>query len=431
MFYTFIKKPGKLAKDSVILGIGLGFRAFAQALVVITVAHVLGSERYGAYNAVLAVAGMWVSFCGIGGPIVLMRDVARDPKTFPLGWGCTLTTLAWSTLPVLFLFLVTAWWILPREIPMAIILPIGLGELIFWPQTNAATCAYRGYERMGRSARMMLAPVLGRFAAAMALFLVVFWKWPGNTLILWSWLFMGGSLIAAAYTHYRVWIDLGKPVRPRWAEVKQYIRCGLPFSFSGSAQKLYLDADKFMLARLTTLSITGIYSAAYRVVDLAFLPLQALFGAAIPRLFRAGVKGVRQSLLVGFRLTWPMLLYSIAAGVILSMGAPVIPHILGFEYNDIITVVRWFAWLPLMSLPRMFLQETLTASNAQKHGMAIMLAGTTINIALNFWWIPVWGWQGAAAATYGAEAFMTLGLLGMIYLQKRKEEKEEEENINK
>lgn len=418
-----MRKPGKLARDSITLGIGFGFRAGAQALVVITVAHILGSERYGAYNAVLAVAGMWVSFSGLGGHVILMRDVARDPDTFPLSWGCTLTNLVWSTFPVFLLFLATAWWILPQNVPIAIILPIGLGELVFWPQTNAVAFAYRGYERMGRSARMMLVSVLGRFVAAIALFLAVVWGATVDTLILWAWLFMGGSLVAAAYTHYRVWIDLGKPIRPKWGEVKQYIRSGFPFSFSGSAQKLYLDADKFILARLSTLSVAGIYSAGYRFVDLAFLPLQALFAAAVPRLFRSGVFGTHQSLQAALRLTWPMLSFSVTAGLALYLAAPTIPHILGFDYKESVIVVRWLAWLPMVSLPRLFLQTVLATSDAQKLGMIALMTGAATNVALNLWWIPIWGWRGASGATYIAELVMTLGLIGMVCWNKNGEKK--------
>lgn len=412
-------KPGKLVRDTLILGTGLGLRALSQALVFLTIARILGSEGYGAFSAALAVAGVWVNFCGLGGHVILMRDVARDPERFSHSWALALAALGLGMVPVMLLYLASAWWLL-ESIPWSLILPLGLGELIFLPFVNAAVCAYQGFERMGRSARMILAPVLARLAAAVILAGMVFWYPAVVPLTLWGWLYAGASLLTAIYVHYRVHRDLGRPVWTSRGKLGPYLASGLPFSFLGGAHKLYVDADKFLLARLTSLDVTGVYSAGYRFVDLAFLPLHALISAAAPRLFRAGSRGTGHALRASLPLLWPSLLYALAVGIGLSLAAPLIPYLLGQSYEVAVIVVRWLAWLPLVNLPRLLLQRSLVTSDAQVLGMITVLAGALVNIVLTVWWIPRWGWQGAAAATYVAEVLMVLILLGMIALRIRK-----------
>jgi len=76
LVYAFLPlswRPGKLARDTVILTTGLGLRALAQGLVFVIVARVLGSQGYGAFSAALAIAGVWVHFCGLGGHVILMK----------------------------------------------------------------------------------------------------------------------------------------------------------------------------------------------------------------------------------------------------------------------------------------------------------------------------------------------------------------------
>jgi O-antigen/teichoic acid export membrane protein len=59
-----------------------------------------------------------------------------------------------------------------------------------------------------------------------------------------------------------------------------------------SAQSFYNDIDKTMPARLGTLDETGIYSAAYRLIDIAFIPVRAVLNAALPGFFHNGVEGI-------------------------------------------------------------------------------------------------------------------------------------------
>lgn len=407
-------RPGRLAKNTMLLGTGMGLRALAQGLVFLIVARTLGTQGYGAFSAVLAVAGVWINFSGVGGHVLLVRDVARDPGRFPQCWGLTLAGLAISMLPVIFLYGISVWRLL-SGVPCLLLVSLGMAELLFCPLTNTAASAYRGFERMGRSARLMLTLVLARLGAALMLALVALWQPVSKRLALWGWLYGAASLLAAVYAVYLVTRDLGWPYWPRRQTLVPYLISGLPFSLWGGASKLHVDADKFLLARMTSLEVTGTYSAGYRFVDLALMPLHALLDAAAPRLFRAGAEGVPSTLRASMPLVWPALGYALSIGAGLSLAAPLIPHLLGEAYITSVDVVRWLSWLPLVGLPRLLLLYAVATGDAQRQGMVTVLAGAIFNVILTIWWVPLWGWRGAAAATYVSEVIMTLILAVFLW----------------
>ena len=70
-------------------------------------------------------------------------------------------------------------------------------------------------------------------------------------------------------------MKLGLP-KLSWPQARGEVREGFYFAASQTAQTVYNDIDKTMLARLSTLEATGIYGAAYRIIDVSFVPVSAL-----------------------------------------------------------------------------------------------------------------------------------------------------------
>ncbi len=395
---------------------GMGLRTLAQAGVFLIVARVLGIKAYGAYAAVLAIAGSLGSFAGLGTSVLMLRDTARDANTFAAAWGRTLAALA-LTAPILwFTYGLIAWVALPGDISWAVIAWIGVAELIFSPLALVVIHAYQGHERIGRAARLVLAPVLPRLAAALALIPLALWLAPGVRLQAWAALYALAAALAATYALWLVRRDLGVDFRPIWADLGQSMREGWAFAVSGAALKLYADIDKTLLARLSTLEVAGAYSAAYRVTDMAMVPLHSLLGAAIPRVFRAGEQGVHHAGRYALRLLPLPLAYTAAIGGLFYFIAGGLPWVLGPSFAPAVEALRWLAWLPLISLPRLFLQTALIGSDRQGLLAVALGVGAALNILLNLWAIPRWGWQGAVGATYVTEIVMS-GILTLFLLR--------------
>lgn len=408
-------RPGKLAKGTLVMSLGLGLRTLGQAAMFLIVARVLGVEAYGAYSAVLALAMTLGGFVGLGSALIMLRETARDTNAFEASWGRTLA--AWTvTAPVLFsVYLTFAWVILPQGTGWIVVICLGVAEIVFAPLTVASIQAYQGHERIGRAARLVLVPIVPRLAAAAMLLPVMFLD-PSVRLPIWGILYLLATAAASVYTLHLLQRDFGLRMALHWHGLAQVLREGWPFAIGGAAQKISVDIDKLMLARLTTLEATGAYSAAYRVVDMANVPLMAFFTAAAPRFFRAGSEGTRSATRFALKVLPLLILYALAVGVGLYTLANLLPLVLGASFAPAVEVLQCFSVLPLVNLLWFFLRFIAIGSNQQRMVLHVLIFGAALNVVLNLWFILTVGYLGAVIATYVTGITMVLVLIFLLIL---------------
>ncbi len=408
---------GKLTVPWLQLFAGMGLRVVAQALVFVIVARVLGVDAYGALVTTTALAMVLAGFSGFGTQVLLVRDVAKSHQNFPFAYGYALTAIVAGFPLLFFLYLGFGWLLLPQGIPVDVVMLIGITELLFTPLNILGGNCYQGHERMGRAARMILAPAVFRLVAAVLLLVGALCCLAADMLRQWVLFNTLASLAAAVYIYWHVARELGGAERLPLGVVFSRIKESISFSFWGLAERLYGDADKVMVGRMINLETAGFYAAGYRIVDMSFLPLYSLLNAASPELFRAGSEGVETAWRYALSiLKWP-LVYAGVAGILLFACAPLMPVLLGQEYSDASHVLRWLAGLPAIVVFRLFLQYTLGSSGYQQGVVGIFFIGSISNILLNLLLIPFWGWQGAVVSTYLSEAMLFLGLI--LFLSRR------------
>jgi O-antigen/teichoic acid export membrane protein len=403
-------RPGKLAKGTLVMTLGIGLRTAGQAVVFIVVARLLGIEAYGAYAAVLAIAGSIGCFGGCGIQTVMLRDVSRDPTAFPLAWGNTLIVMGLSFPVLMGFYLLCAKLFLPDEISRNVVICIGIAELLFSPLSQAGINAYQAHEHLGKSAWLTLTPILSRLTGTLTLLAIVRLAPSAPPLELWAELYATTAILAAMYTVRLVNRDLGRPQWPKITKTFTNLHEGLIFAFSGTALKLYTDIDKTMLARLAGLEAAGLYSAAYRVMDMASIPIIALLTTSLPRFFRASRGHAQGQSIILWHLLPAPICYATGIGLVVFFTAAWLPNILGASFLPAVSAVQWLAWLPLLSLPRLFLQTKLITSDLQRAVVAVLSVGSVFNIFLNFLLILPMNWRGAIIATYAAEVAMGLTL---------------------
>ncbi len=180
----------------------------------------------------------------------------------------------------------------------------------------------------------------------------------------WALWYLGSSALSAAISVAVTWWELGRPERVIGYPLKE-LREGMYFATSLSAQNIYNDIDKSMLARLSTLEATGIYSAAYRLIDVAFVPVRSLLAALYPRFFQQGARGARESLAVSRKLLPYAGAYAAVAGMVLYLLAPQLPRLLGADYRASVGAVRLLALLPLLKTIHYFAADALTGAGYQ------------------------------------------------------------------
>jgi O-antigen/teichoic acid export membrane protein len=196
-------------------------------------------------------------------------------------------------------------------------------------------------------------------------------------------------------------------LRALWEDVRE----GCFFSVSTSAQTVYNDIDKTMLAHFSTFSATGVYGAAYRIIDTSLTPIRALVSAAYPRFFRIGTDGIGATYSYAKRLIHKAVVFGVVDFLGLLAIAPLLPYILGPKYAAVAPAVRLLALIPVMRCVHWFLADALSGANAQGLRAIVQVAVAVLNIGLNLLILPRWSWVGAAWTSLISDA----ALMGSIY----------------
>lgn len=412
--------PNSLALGTFFLTSATGMRSFLQAIVFLIIVRILDIREYGVYSAVAALAIALGSLVGLGVHFIMVREVARNRQLFPQAWGWTRATLVISAPFFYAIYLLFSWLVFPVHIPWGVIILLGLSELICTPIILSVIHAYQSQERMEKAAYILFIPVIPRLISALICGVLTLIFPQGVYLLLWSTLYFLSSVIATFYIFHFALIDFGSGVSSDWKTIREKIITGLPFALSSFALRLYTDIDKTLLARFATLEETGAYSAANRLVDLALLPIISLLMTATPDFFRAGATGISQALAYSRRLLPLPALFSLLISCVIFWGADVLIWLLGSGYQRTILSLRWLAWLPCISLPRLFLQAVFSGSDLQHYSGGVLILGAGLNIILNLWLIPIWGWRGAVIVTYATECAISCALFLIVALRRPK-----------
>ncbi len=399
-----------LARNTLWVALGQVLRVGVQAVYFILIARALGAREYGVYVSVLALVAVAAPFASLGSGNLLIKHVARAPETFPRQWGRALitTVLSGSALLVLVTAVARLW--LPPSVSVQFVLAIGAADLLFVRLVDVSAQAYQAYQRMSRTAllQLLLSPV--RLVAALVMVAIT----PAPTALQWGILYLLSAVIGGCIAVALVNRELGKP-EFHIGHLGSELGEGAFFSVSLSAQTFTNDIDKAMLARLATLEATGIYAAAYRLVDVAFLPVGSLLMATYAQFFQQGMRGVSATARFARRLVGFGAGYGLLAAAALFLVAPVLPAILGGDYRDAIGAVRWLALLPFLKAIHYFGADALTGAGHQGHRTIVQVGIATLNILLNVWLIPLYSWRGAAIATLVSDGMMGVAIWSLVW----------------
>ena len=382
---------------------GYGLQILVQATYFILVARTLGARQYGAFVAVTALVSIAAPFSGFGAANLLVKNVARDRSLMADYWGNGLLMIGASGLGFLAIILGSAKLLLPDSVALASVLLVGVSDLVLVKVSDLAAVGFQAIERMSRSAQLQVLTSIFRLAGIILLKLFV----VHPTAEAWAVVYLVATGSTATIALVTTSKRIGLPrfalhrIRPEFVE-------GLYFSTSLSAQTIYNDIDKTMLARMVSLDAAGIYAAAYRVIDVAFTPVRSLLNAAYPRFFRHGASGLEVSLSYSLRLIRPAAIYSLAAATAMFAGASLLPRILGPQFASTAEALRWLALLPLFKSLHYFLGEALTGAGHQGVRATTHVTVAIFNVLINLWLIPHYGWRGAAWSSLASDGLLVV-----------------------
>jgi len=396
------------------------FKSFILQLIIqgiyfVILARTFSPDRYGAYIGIIATVAIFMPFATWGSEKIIIQKVSRRRQAFRESWGTgILKTLIFGSVLISLILIFYNFLTIPG-ISIYSVFAVALANLIFLRLNDLVRDSFVGIGLLNYTARTIFIVSLNRFFAVLVL--ITLFERP--TIVAWTALYCFATFCAAVISTYMLikQVDYPKFVLP---QVKQNLRLGFSFAIGISAQSVYTDLDKSMLAKLSTLASAGIYGAAYHILNVSFTPIMSLAMASFRNFFQQGMSGIKGSFELCKKLLPISLGYSVCAIIGLAVFAPIIPVLLGSEYADSATALVWLSPIIFFKTMHLFAADTLTGADLQSVRSGSQVIVAIVNALLNLWLIPLYSWQGAIWATIASEFLLMVLLWGAVYQYSRK-----------
>ena len=376
--------------------VGLGGRAIAAVVLIVALSRAVGSEGYGVYAGITAFVIIFTTVATVGVNETMVRSVSRDPERAPRAWGATLRVSATLGLVISVATVLLATVILPgRSVTVIALLTVAEFLTTAVGGTGGRMCM--ALDRYRAFAAHHLADGAVRAGAA-----VIFWVSGSDDLRLLAVLLAGGAAVLSLGSTLWVARTVGRP-EFRGVSVLAEAREGASFSLADVSSGTQQNVDKAMLLRYDFDAENGVYSAGYRLISYALLPLSAFFATTYPQFFRHGEAGVAPAWAYAKGLAKRVLGGSLLLAVLCIAVAPLAGWLFGGDFDDITLVVFAMGLFPFFRAAQVLAGDTLSGSGHQSWRARAQIVGAVVNVGANIWLIPRHGWQGAVAATYLSE----------------------------
>ncbi|HTZ56725.1 MAG TPA: oligosaccharide flippase family protein [Acidobacteriaceae bacterium] len=389
-----------LIKDTTHLSIGQAFRLVIQAAYFVLIARSLGPDAFGAFVTVVAMAALLGPFSGLGAANLFIKNVRSGKRVAAVCWGNGMLVTGVSGILLSLLGLGLS-LLLRLKTSVFVVIMVSISDLVLLKVSELAAAGFTALDRMPQTSVQNVAMSLLRLAGIATLIVTM----HPVTLDRWAAVYLLTSLLGAAYAvgkGSQLWAGPAADIPALWEDITE----GIFFSIAGSATTVYNDIDKIMLNRLSDLAATGVYAAAYRVIDVTMAPVRSLAAAAYPQFFRRGVDGLPGTYRYARSLIKKTTVYGSLATIGLVLFAPLLPHILGSKYDPVVPAVRWLALIPFLRCIHSFLADSLSGAGLQPVRMGIQVVVALINIGANLIILPRYSWRGAAWTSLACDGLL-------------------------
>jgi O-antigen/teichoic acid export membrane protein len=410
--------------------------ALFQGIQFILIARALGAYDFGRMSGMLAITAVMLPFSGLGAGNVIVIRLARGSEKVQVYFGnaLLLTIISGSLLVAL-----STYWGLaflpPATTTTSLLLLFGISEILVSKFVDIAAHVFYGFERHFYSGLFYSLHTFIRLLFA-GIFFALFYHdaellhklstlsgfvdFSADGLELWAWFHLAAALISFAIVLIITICQIGWPTFDFKLALKE-LKIGVFYSIGLSSKSVYTNIDKAILARYISPEINGAYTAAFRLIYMAYTPIQAVLCALSARFFRDGVNGIRPTFRMATRIAIYGSVYCLVFASLVFIVAPLIPYVLGNGYSLSIDIVRWLAFLPLILMLEDTYSDALTGADKQMARSIFQFIVALLCFGLNMILIPKFSWLGAVAATYISQVSLAVLIIGLIVFLLRRE----------
>jgi len=371
--------------------------------VIVILSRTLGPEGLGQYSFIFYYVSLLGIFADFGVNYYLMREVARDKKKLNellpdvLGFKIILAIFN-------FLVIVGITFFLPKPDWMkALIILVGAEAMLTWISWVFVNITYAHevtkYEAIARAVER-------------------FWAFFVGGMVLYAYKSLSPFIIALLVGH-----TIREILRVKWGaqfvgelkirfkpEIwKSLLKKSYPFWLIGLFTLIYYRTDMVMLSLLRGDYETGIYRAAYTLIEVSLFIPGIVVSTAMPSMARLW-KEDRETLNVLFKKSFQMLVLLGVGGltgyyIFARLGILIV---FGQEFLPSVPILRILAF----SVPSMFL-NSLFGSYMNATGRELTFTKITgftalFNVVLNYFLILQYGPEGAAIATVVSQGIVSV-----------------------
>lgn len=384
-----------------------GASLFATIVSFSLLGRTLGIDGYGNYASLYAIVAPLGTLAVSGVTLALVQHVIRQSEDLEAtARSCLSMTLCIGVL-LTFVGAGIASYVV-RGLAMSAVFAVLLLEFVSVPCVNIAASVVQIRDGFAAATRVRLVPIGFRVAV-----IVVLWS-IGHLSILTlgaTYLVVNASLAVALLR--RTGRRYGLSARPGRIQ-RRHLKSSAIYSAGISGLSLQNDGDKAVLASYRYQSDTGLYSAAYRVVQLGLIPVGSLIAVTHFRFLEHEPGRKRQHLMRSLKYGAICAGYGIVFAIGVTLAGPLLTVVLGQSFEGSVTMTRWLAPLvPLRALASFPLNGLMGLGRTFARTM-LLVGSAVVSMALYIALIPHLQWKGAALGTLIGEGALAVAAWGML-----------------
>jgi O-antigen/teichoic acid export membrane protein len=375
---------------------------------IVIVARGLGTEQFGYFSFALSFVPLFLALGGFGLESTIIRGVARDPGRVSALFATGLALRTGLGIAGLLASLAVAPFLVEGGDAFAAVAIVG-AALLADELTGFVGTIFRAFERMKFHA---LAVVVNRIVSTV---LAVAAVAAGGGLVVVCLTYLAGSVGALAFAAAllrRAFAPIDVRAVSR-AEARELARKGGPLGLAGILNTGVFRIDSVLLQAIRGAVEVGLYGVAYRLFESLLFLAWSLGNAALPRLSRGRQPSdLRRLLVVTVAAALAFYLAFVAAVPFASTW--IVTTLFSARYEDAAPAVALLigATAPYAVA---YLSRIAAIALGLMREVAVIAAMTfALNVGLNLYAIPEWGFEGAAGVTLATALVEAILLTALV-----------------
>lgn len=370
----------------------------------------LGPERYGKYCLAYSFVAMLAFGSELGLASFTVREVAAKPSSGRQFFANMLSIRLVLAL-VTFVLTVSLGLVVTPAAPARVGIFLFALAMILDAVSEGMTSFFLAFQRAFYPA------VAGMLRAGVVLACVIFFAWNDCGLIS---LVGATTLGAGAVLAFQILVFVRSFFVPipslHFEYLRSMLRNALPYAAMALITNLFFRIDMVMLSLIKGDLETGLYGAAYRIMESLLFISTAVNSAALPALARLLASSPAEVGVI-FRQAFRWLVWlGLPMAVGLTMTATPVMALFGKGYGEAAPCLQVLAWALFLMFINHLSGTLLTAAGRQVMLAKICAVALAANVLLNLLLIPRFGRMGAAWVTLLCEC----GFVPALFLPARR-----------